>query len=56
MRNNIGFLLQFAALVLLPLLIIWQLNFKFELLWMPLLTLAGGAMFWMGHLLRERDQ
>ena len=55
MRNNLGFLLQLAALTLLPLLIIWQLNFKFELLWMPSLTLAGVVLFWIGHRLRESD-
>lgn len=56
MRNQIGFLMQFAALVFLPLLIIWQLNFKFELLWMPMLTLAAVALFWIGHRLREPEQ
>jgi len=55
MRNNLGFLLQLAALTMLPLLIIWQLNFKFELLWMPLMTMAGVVLFWVGHRLREPD-
>jgi hypothetical protein len=54
MRNSIGALLQFAALSFLPLLIIWQLNFGFELLWMPMLTLAAAVVFWFGHLLRDR--
>lgn len=53
-RNTIGFLMQFAALVLLPLLIIWQLNFGFQLLWMPGLTLVGVVLFWVGHALREK--
>lgn len=53
MRNLIGFGLQFIALVFLPLLILWQLNFGFELLWMPLLTLGGAAVFYVGHRLRE---
>jgi len=53
--NTVGFLLQFVALVMLPMLIIWQLNFGFQLLWMPGLTLAGMAMFWVGHALRDKS-
>lgn len=53
--NSIGFLLQFSALVFLPLLIIWQLNFGFQLLWMPGLTLVGLAAFWIGHALRDKE-
>lgn len=54
MRNSLGFLLQFAALVFLPLLIFWQLNFGFQLLWMPGLTLVGLGVFWLGHFLRDK--
>jgi len=54
MRNSIGMLLQFAALVFLPVLIVWQLNFGFRLLWMPALTLLGAGVFWVGHGLREK--
>ena len=54
MRNSIGIILQFSALTFLPLLIIWQLNFGFRLLWMPVLTLAGVIVFWIGHSLREK--
>ncbi|WP_437224617.1 hypothetical protein SH661x_003708 [Planctomicrobium sp. SH661] len=54
-RNTIGFLMQFSALVFLPLLIIWQLNFGFQLLWMPGLTLVGMVVFWIGHSLREKQ-
>ncbi|MBX3437955.1 MAG: hypothetical protein KF861_10725 [Planctomycetaceae bacterium] len=53
MRNQLGFLLQFSALVFLPLLIVWQLNFGFRLLWMPSLTVLGAVVFWIGHRLRE---
>jgi hypothetical protein len=56
MRNTIGFLLQFAALVILPLLIVWQLNFGFRLLWMPTLTIAAVIVFWIGQSLRERRE
>ena len=54
MRNQVGFLLQFGALTFLPLLIFWQLNFGFPLLWMPGLTIIGGLVFWIGHLLRDQ--
>ena len=54
--NTVGFLMQFAALVFLPLLIFWQLDFGFRLLWMPTLTLLGVAVFAIGHRLRERGE
>ena len=54
MRNSIGMLLQFAALIFLPLLIIWQLNFGFRLVWMPALTILGVVVFWIGTSLREK--
>lgn len=53
MKNQLGFLLQFASLVFLPLLILWQLNFGYELIWMPALTAAGALVFYVGHRLRE---
>jgi hypothetical protein len=56
MRNQIGFLLQFVALVFLPLLIIWQLNFGFPLVWMPMLTVAGLVVFYAGHWLRAKSR
>jgi hypothetical protein len=55
LRNTIGFLLQFAALVFLPLLIFWQLDFGFRLLWMPTLTVTAVVVFWIGHRLRDRS-
>jgi len=54
MRNWLGMCLQFAVLAFLPLLIIWQLNFGFPLLWMPALTVAGMVVFWIGHSMRDR--
>jgi hypothetical protein len=56
MRNQLGFVMQFAALVFLPLLIIWQLNWGFPLIWMPALTIAGAVVFYAGHRLRERSR
>ncbi|MEZ6055963.1 MAG: hypothetical protein R3C01_04595 [Planctomycetaceae bacterium] len=54
MRNQIGFFLQFLALVFLPVLIIWQLNYGFNLLWMPGMTTLGVVVFLVGHSLREK--
>lgn len=53
MRQHIGFLLQFAVLVFLPLLIFWQLDYGFPLVVMPAATVAGIAVFWLGYKLRE---
>jgi hypothetical protein len=53
MRQHIGFLLQFAMLVFLPMLILWQWEFGFRLGLMPALTLVGIVVFWIGHKLRE---
>jgi hypothetical protein len=52
-RQQIGVLLQFAVLVLLPMLILWQLEFGFRLILMPALTLVGIVVFWIGYKLRE---
>ena len=52
-RHYLGLALQFVALVFLPLLIIWQLNFGFPLIWMPLLLLVGFIVFSIGTRLRE---
>lgn len=53
-RNQLGSLLQLAGLTFLPLLIIWQLNFGFNLLWMPAMTLLGVSVFALGHWLRDK--
>lgn len=54
MKNLIGFALQFIALVALPLLIYFQLNWGFKLLWMPILTVAWLGVFYLGHFLRDK--
>ncbi|MFV0442366.1 MAG: hypothetical protein ACK5Q5_02210 [Planctomycetaceae bacterium] len=46
--------LQFLALVFLPLLILWQLQLGFELIWMPTMLLVGVVVFFIGHVLREK--
>ncbi len=53
-RNLLGMFLQLVALLSLPVLILWQLEVGFALLWMPGLTLAGVAVFVVGHKLRDR--
>lgn len=53
MRHHIGLALQFLVLVFLPLLILWQLNFGFRLVWMPSLLLVGMVVFAIGTKLRE---
>lgn len=53
MKHYIGIFLQFIVLVFLPLLVIWQLNFGFSLIWMPGLTLGGIIVFTIGTKLRE---
>ena len=53
-RNLLGMFLQLMALTFLPVLIWWQLNFGFKVLWMPGLTLVGVGVFLIGHKLRDR--
>ncbi|MBW3539091.1 MAG: hypothetical protein KY476_02365 [Planctomycetes bacterium] len=53
MKQQIGTLLQFIVLVFLPLLVIWQLQFGFELIWMPALLAVAAVIFWIGTRLRE---
>lgn len=53
MRQQIGILLQVAALTLLPMLILWQLEFGMRLVVMPILTMAGIVVFYIGYKLRE---
>jgi hypothetical protein len=53
MRHQAGILLQIIALTWLPLLIIYQLNFGFQLLVMPTGLMIGIAIFWIGTRLRE---
>ncbi|MDC0261680.1 hypothetical protein OAK47_00515 [Planctomycetaceae bacterium] len=52
MKHYLGISLQFITLVFLPLLIIWQLNFGFELIYMPMMTVAGIIVFTIGTKLR----
>lgn len=53
MRHQIGFFLQFIVLVALPMLILWQLQYGFQLILMPSLLLVGVVVFTVGTHLRE---
>lgn len=53
MRHQFGTLLQFVTLVFLPMLIIWQLTFGFQLIWMPAMLVVGIVVFSIGTKLRE---
>lgn len=53
MRQHLGFLMQLAALAFLPMLIFWQLEYGFRLIWMPGLLLVGMVVFFVGTRLRE---
>lgn len=53
MRHHFGILLQVLALAWLPLLIVYQLFWGFQLLVMPTCTLIGIVVFWFGTRLRE---
>ena len=53
MRQQIGFLMQLAVLALLPLVILWQLEFGMPLIVMAFLTLLAIFLFSFGTKLRE---
>ncbi len=53
MRQYLGIGLQFFVLTALPLLIWWQLQFGFALIWMPSLLTVGIVIFWIGTRIRE---
>lgn len=52
MRQQLGLLLQLAVLALLPVLVWWELTFRFRLIVMPACLLVGIAVFWLGTKLR----
>lgn len=53
MRQRLGFAVQLAVLMLLPMLIGWQLFFGMPLVVMPAATLAAIGLFTLGHHLRQ---
>jgi hypothetical protein len=52
--HHFGILLQLVALTILPMLILFQLNFGIELITMPVVTVLGIVIFVIGTQLRER--
>jgi hypothetical protein len=54
MRHQLGTAIQFLVLCLLPMLVWWQLQFGFPLIWMPALLLVGVVLFSLGTWLREQ--
>jgi hypothetical protein len=53
MLHHFGITLQIAAMIFLPLLILYQLNFGFQLIVMPVCTVIGIVIFFVGTRLRE---
>ena len=54
MLHHLGIVLQIGAMVFLPLLILYQLNFGFKLIVMPTCTIIGIVAFAVGTWLREK--
>ena len=53
MKQQLGFLMQLFVLVMLPVLIVFQLQFGFRLIVMPVSLVAGIVLFSIGARLRE---
>jgi hypothetical protein len=54
MLHHLGIFLQICAMTFLPLIILYQLQFGFKLIVMPVCTVIGFAVFWIGTQLREK--
>ncbi|MBT4865935.1 MAG: hypothetical protein HON53_12585 [Planctomycetaceae bacterium] len=53
MKQQLGFYMQFSALVFLPLLIFLQLEIGLKIIYMPICLLIGVVLFIVGTRLRE---
>jgi len=53
MKQQLGFLMQLFVLAMLPVLIVFQLQFGFRLIVMPVSLVAGIVLFSIGARLRE---
>lgn len=53
MRHHLGIFLQVCVLTFLPCLILYQLQFGIKLVLMPVCTVVGIVLFWLGTMLRE---
>lgn len=54
MLHHLGIFLQICAMTFLPLIILYQLQFGFRLIVMPVCTVIGFVVFWIGTQLREK--
>jgi hypothetical protein len=52
--HHFGILLQLIALTILPMVVLFQLNFGIKLVTMPVVTMIGIVIFIAGTQLRER--
>lgn len=52
-KQQVGLILQFLVLTATPLISWWQLQFGFNLIWMPGLLTVAAVIFWIGTRLRE---
>ncbi|MDA1017215.1 MAG: hypothetical protein O3A00_22505 [Planctomycetota bacterium] len=53
MKQQLGVLLQFATLVFLPVLVVWEVTLRFPLIVMPAALLGSYLIFNLGAKLRE---
>jgi hypothetical protein len=53
LKQQLGFVLQFAVLTATPLISWWQLQFGYKLIWMPGLLICAAILFWIATQLRE---
>jgi len=54
MLHHLGIALQSLVLMFLPLLIVFQLFYGMQLIWMPAMLLVGIVFFALGQWLRSR--
>jgi len=54
MKHYLGIILQLVAMTGLPLIIMYQLLFGFQLIVMPVCLTIGVLVFWLGTILREK--
>lgn len=53
MKHTIGVILQLLVLAILPMVIVWQLNFGFQLIVMPIALVTAICVFSIGTMLRD---